>query len=42
MSTDGTIDAWLTGLNEVFVEQGKIETVAEVSSYWLAQEYAQA
>lgn len=41
-SGDGSFEAFLKGLNEVFVEQGKIDKVSPVSDYWLATEYEKA
>lgn len=41
-SNDGTIEGWFTTLNEEFVAQEKLDAVAAVSDYWLAEEYAQA
>lgn len=41
-SEDGSFEAFLKGLNEVFVEQGKIDKVTPVSEYWLADEYKKA
>lgn len=41
-SEDGRVEKWMTGLNEVFVDAGKLDSVADVSTYWLADEYAQA
>ncbi|WP_255436359.1 aliphatic sulfonate ABC transporter substrate-binding protein [Tessaracoccus sp. MC1756] len=39
---DGTIEAWLTGLNEEFVKAEKAPEVVPVGNYWLAEDYAQA
>lgn len=41
-SEDGTVEGWMTMLNEIFVEAEKVDEVADVSSYWLGDEYAQA
>ncbi len=41
-SQDGTFEGFLTGLNQVFVEQEKIESVTPVTDYWLASEYEKA
>lgn len=42
MSNDGTIEGWLTGLNEEFVKAEKAEAVTPVADYWLAKEYEEA
>lgn len=41
-SEDGSVEKWMTALNEVFVDAGKLDSVADVSTYWLAEEYKQA
>lgn len=42
MSNDGTIESWLTGLNEEFVKAEKAEAVTPVADYWMAKEYEEA
>lgn len=42
LTNDGTIEGWLTGLNEEFVKAEKAESVTAVGDYWLAEEYEQA
>ena len=41
-SEDGSLETFLTGLNEVFVEQGKMDAVTPVADYWLAADYKKA
>ena len=39
---DGSIEKWMTGLNEQFVKTEKAPEVTDVSTYWLGEEYKQA
>ncbi len=41
-SEDGSVEKWMTALNEVFVDAGKLDAVADVSTYWLGEEYKNA
>ena len=41
-SEDGSVEKWMTALNEQFVQTEKAPEVTDVSTYWLAEEYKQA
>ncbi|MDO5736656.1 MAG: aliphatic sulfonate ABC transporter substrate-binding protein [Propionibacteriaceae bacterium] len=41
-SEDGRVEKWMTALNEQFVKAEKVDSVADVSTYWLGEEYKNA
>ncbi|MGO1385178.1 MAG: aliphatic sulfonate ABC transporter substrate-binding protein [Arachnia sp.] len=41
-SEDGSVEKWMTALNEQFVKTEKTPEVTDVSTYWLAEEYTNA
>ena len=41
-SEDGKVETWMTALNEQFVKADKVDAIADVSSYWLGEEYKNA
>ncbi len=41
-SEDGRVEQWMTALNEQFVQAGKVDSVSDVSTYWLSEEYKEA
>ncbi len=41
-SEDGKVEKWMTALNEQFVKAGKVDSVVDVSTYWLGEEYKNA
>ena len=42
LDADGSIEGFLRGLNQVFVDQEKTPEVVDPATYWLSQEYADA
>lgn len=41
-SEDGRVEKWMTALNEQFVDAEKVDSVVDVSTYWLGEEYKEA